>query len=114
MTLLLRALRSTGGRTLVVIVVAWLAWQLYLSIDAPGKISTEVEEAVDTGRPVSVAVTLDFEPERFHTLELQEFGRVAGVEQHTVQLRNVHPGDVADIAGIYWVDHLGPLDLPEL
>lgn len=114
MTLLVRALRSTGGRTLVVLVAAWLAWQLYLTATAGGKISAEVEDAADSGRPVGVAVTLGFAPERFHTLELQEFGRVAGVQDHTVELRDVAPGDVDDIARIYWVDSLDPLELPEL
>jgi hypothetical protein len=114
MTLLLRALRSTGGRTLVVIVVLWLGWQLYLALSAGGKIAPAVDDEVGTGRPVSISVTLDFAPERFHTLELQEFGRVAGVHDNTVDLRNVAPGAVDDIARIYWVESIDALALPEL
>ncbi|PSL03637.1 hypothetical protein CLV30_107118 [Haloactinopolyspora alba] len=114
MTLLAKAIRSTGGRTLIVLLVAWLGWQLYLTLAAGGKIDPEIEQASEADAPVSVAVTLDFPPERFHTLELQEFGRVAGVEDNTVELREVAPDDVDSIARIYWVDHLGPLDLPEL
>ncbi|TDD96117.1 hypothetical protein [Jiangella asiatica] len=114
MTLLVRALRSTGGRTIVVLVVLWMLWQAYLAVTAGGKIAPAVDDAVDTGRPVSISVTLGFPPERFHTLELQEFGRVAAVHDNTVDLRNVAPGAVDDIARIYWVESIDALALPEL
>jgi len=48
-------------------------------------------------------VTLDFAPERFHQLRLQEAGRLVEVRGNTVFLRDVTPPALRAIAGEYWV-----------
>jgi hypothetical protein len=48
-------------------------------------------------------VTLDFAPERFHQLRLQDAGRLVEVRGPTVFLRDVTPPAVRAIAGEYWV-----------
>ena len=49
-------------------------------------------------------VTLDFPPERFHQLRLQEAGRLVEVRGRTVFMMDVDPAALRDIAGEYWVD----------
>ncbi|HEY1328020.1 MAG TPA: hypothetical protein VGI14_13845 [Casimicrobiaceae bacterium] len=48
-------------------------------------------------------VTLDFAPERFHQLFLQDKGRMVGVHGDVVDMMDVEPGALRDIARQYWV-----------
>jgi hypothetical protein len=48
-------------------------------------------------------ITLDFPPERFHQLLLQEKGRLVGVHGNVVDMMDVEPRALRDIAGNYWV-----------
>jgi hypothetical protein len=48
-------------------------------------------------------ITLDFPPERFHQLLLQEKGRLVGVHGNVVDMMDVEPGALRDIAEHYWV-----------
>ncbi|RZU32209.1 hypothetical protein [Blastococcus saxobsidens] len=106
MTLLRRLSRSTAFRTIVVVLVLALAWQVYLTVRAPGRIAPELAVAVEEGQPLRVSVALDFPPERFHSLKLQSYGHVMGVEDNRIHLRSVRPESVAALAKIYWVDRL--------
>jgi predicted transcriptional regulator len=91
---LLRAfLRSTPGRTILVVLVAALAWQGYLYASAGSKVDAEVAAEVEAGEPVRVTVVLGFTPERFHTL----------------YLRAVRPENIARLARVYWIDRLEPV-----
>ena len=51
----------------------------------------------------SYRVTLDFPPERFHQLYLQDKGRLVGVRGNVVDMMDVEPSAVRAIAGHYWV-----------
>lgn len=113
MTVLSRLSRSRLVRTVVVILVLVLAWQIYLSIMAPAKISPELAAEAEQGEPVRVTVVLNFEPERFHTLFLQDYGRVMGVSGDEVRLRDVRPESVAALARVYWIAELDPLGASE-
>lgn len=48
-------------------------------------------------------ITLDFAPERFHQLRLQERGRLVEVRDRTVYLRDVDADSLRQIAREYWV-----------
>lgn len=102
-------LRSTPGRTIVVVLVAALAWQGYLYAAAGSKIDPEVASEVEAGEPVRVTVVLGFTPERFHTLYLQDYGRVMGIDGNEIPLRAVRPENIARLARVYWIDRLEPV-----
>lgn len=106
MTLLRRLSRSTAFRTLAVVLVLALAWQLYLTIRAPSRIDPALAAAVEEGEPLRVSVALDFPPERFHSLKLQAYGHVMGVDENRINLRSVRPESVSALAKIYWVDRV--------
>ena len=52
----------------------------------------------------SYEIVLDFPPERFHQLRLQEAGRLVEVRERTVFMKDVAPSALRGIAGEYWVD----------
>ncbi len=105
---LLRAIANdTRGRILLAALVAGIAWQAWLSLAAPGKLASAVQQA--QGQKVNVLVTLPFPPERFHVLAFQKFGRVTGTENNTVELRGVHKSDLPSVARPYWVVKVEPL-----
>jgi hypothetical protein len=51
----------------------------------------------------SYRITLDFAPERYHQLLLQEEGRLVEVQGSTVFMMDVAPSAVRKIARQYWV-----------
>jgi len=52
----------------------------------------------------SYEIRLDFAPERFHQLRLQEAGRLVEVRERTVFMMDVEPAALRAIAGEYWVE----------
>jgi hypothetical protein len=58
----------------------------------------------------SYRITLDFPPERFHQLFLQEKGRLVGVHGNVVDMMDVDPAALRAIAGHYWVASVAPWD----
>lgn len=102
----LRAILASGrGRVVLGIAAAYLGWQAWLGLAAPGKVAPELR-----GKPrVNVVVTLPFVPERFHVLAMQRFGRVAGTEETGIELRGVKAGDLDALARPYWVSRVGPM-----
>jgi hypothetical protein len=106
MRLVRAVLASPRGRIVLALVLAYIAWQAWLSFAAPGK----VDPALLAGRErVNVRVTLPFPPERFHVLHFQRHGRVSGTEANTVEVRGVRRGDHAAVARPYWVERVEPL-----
>ncbi len=105
---LLRAALSTGrGRVVAGALGLYLAFQLGLTLAAPGKVADELH----AGRPrVNVQVTLAFPPERFHVLAMQRFGRVSGTENNSVEVRGVKKDDLNAVARPYWVRSVGPME----
>ena len=97
---------STPGRLLIAALAAYLAWQLWLSYAAPGKIAAGL--TAGPGK-VNILVTLPFPPERFHVLALQRFGRVSGTEGNSIEMRGVNTTELAAVARPYWVTKVEPL-----
>ena len=52
----------------------------------------------------SYEIRLDFPPERFHQLRLQDAGRLVEVRERTVFMMDVEPSALRAIAGEYWVE----------
>lgn len=107
---LTRLLRSRVVKTLAVILALTLAWQAFLTVQAPSRIDADVAASVEKGEPLRVSVELGFAPERFHTLFLQDYGRVMGVSGNQVHLRDVRPESVGMLARIYWIDQIRPYE----
>jgi len=99
------ALRSRKTHVLLAITGLYLAWQVWLTVAAPGKI---------TGFPigeerVNILVTLPFPPERFHIQLFQTYGRVSGTQENAVEVRRVKRADLTALARHYWVRRIEPL-----
>jgi hypothetical protein len=99
-------LRSTKVRVVLAVAACWLAFQLWLAFAAPGKVSPEL--AGSAGR-VNVQVDLPFSPERFHVLAVQRYGRIAGADEHSINLRGVRVSDLTALARPYWIKKIEPL-----
>ena len=99
-------LRSTQGRVVLVLLVAWLVYESWLSWVAPGKI---VGDFPTDRERVAVLVTLPFPPDRFHVLVFQRFGRVSGTDGNTVEVRGVPRTELSRLARPYWVSRVEPL-----
>ena len=107
MRLLRALLASSKGRVVLALLAAYLGWQAWLTLAAPRKIAPELQ----TGPPrVNVLVTLPFPPERFHVLAMQRFGRVAGTQDNSLEVRGIKRDDLNAIARPYWVRHVGPVE----
>ena len=99
------ALRSRKAHILIAVAVGYLAWQLWLTIAAPQKIS---KFAGDSER-VNILVVLPFEPERFHVQLMQTYGRVSGTQKNAIEVRGVKRADLTTVARRYWVTRVEPL-----
>jgi hypothetical protein len=106
MSLVSEALRSAKGRIVLGVIVAWALFQLWLTVAAPGKISPELN---GTSEKVNVQIDLPFTPERFHVLAFQQYGRVSGTDERSIELRGVKRTDLKAVARPYWVTAVGPI-----
>jgi hypothetical protein len=106
MSLLSDIAHSTRGRIACGVVAAWLGFQFWLTVAAPGKLAPEL---AGISPRVNVEVQLPFEPERFHILAFQKYGRVAGAGDRSIELRGVKRTDLDAVARPYWVTHVGPM-----
>lgn len=100
-------LASSKGRLLLALLAAFLGWQIWLTLSAPGKIAGDL--GTGDGR-VDVRVTLPFAPERFHVQEMQRFGRVSGTGGTSIDVRGVNRGNLHALARPFWVVQVEPLD----
>jgi hypothetical protein len=98
--------RSSKARFILGVAGAWLLFQLWLTLAAPGKISAEL---AGTSPKVNVQIELPFTPERFHVLAFQQYGRVSGADGHSIELRGVQRTDLNAVARPYWVTSVGPI-----
>lgn len=105
MKLVRAILASRKGRVLVTVAAVYVAWQIWLSLAAPGKITG----LQGTAEKVNILVTLPFPPERFHVQLLQAYGRVSGTQENAVEVRGVKRADLASVARPYWVTRVEPL-----
>jgi hypothetical protein len=92
-------LRVPAVATAIVAIALLLAW-LFAHVGAQRKLAG-LEPLVD-GR-AHYRITLDFEPERFHQLRLQDLGRLVEVRGNSVYMMDLSPAAVRRIAGEYWV-----------
>ncbi|MGL5167073.1 MAG: hypothetical protein ACRC9K_14425 [Afipia sp.] len=106
MSLASEALRSTKGCFVLGVVAAWLGFQLWLTLVAPMKISPEL---AGTSEKVNIQIELPFTPERFHVQSFQQYGRVAGADDHSIALRGVKRTDLNAVARPYWVTSIGSI-----
>ena len=106
MSLVSEVLGSNKGRIVLGVTIAWAGFQLWLTLAAPGKISPELR---GTSEKVNVQVDLPFVPERFHVLAFQQYGRVTGTDDHSIELRGVKRTDLNAVARPYWVTAVGPI-----
>lgn len=101
-------LRSPVWRRLLVVVLLVVVYQVWINVQAVGKVADGVGvEANERGR-FTVDVRLGFPPERFHILELQDHGRISGTDDMVVHLRSVSPAGVDALARMYWVEEITP------
>lgn len=104
---MIRAILATGrGKIVVAAIVLFVCWQAWLSFAAPGKVSAEIDRSRSR---VNLLVVLPFQPERFHVLRFQQYGRVTGTTDDSVELRGVRPESLNEIARYYWVSSVKPL-----
>ncbi|MEE2049567.1 hypothetical protein [Nocardiopsis tropica] len=101
-----RALRSATLRRIAVVVLAVLLYQGWLGFQAIGKAEPGLEDAPDERGRFDVDVVLGFVPERYHILQLQNHGRIAGTDDTVVHLRGVSPAGVDALAREYWIEAL--------
>jgi hypothetical protein len=106
MSIAREVLRSTRGRVVLGVAVAWLGFQFWLTLAAPGKVSAQL---AGTSERVNVQVEMPFTPERFHVLAFQKYGRIAGADDHSIGLRGVKRTDLNSVARPYWVTSVGPI-----
>lgn len=107
-----KILGTVGGRTLVVLVLLVVIYQAWISVTALGKVAEGVGTDRDHRGRFAVDVVLGFEPERFHVLEFQEYGRVRGTTGNVVHLRQVTDDGVAAMARKYWIQEILPAENP--
>ena len=111
MGLMRDAARSTRGRIVIGVVVALLAWKLALVLLAPGKVMPGFK--ANTRGQVNALVTLTCTPERFHVLTFQQFGRVSGTQDETIEVRGVPVAALNAVARPYWVKRVAPLPVEQ-
>src|ERR1044071_7112460 len=99
------ALRSRKTHILVAVAIAYLVWELWLTIAAPRK----VVNLASGPEKVNILVTLPFPPQRFHVQRFQAYGRVSGTQDHAVEVRGVRRADLTTVARPYWVTRVEPL-----
>jgi len=107
MGLMRDAVRSTRGRIVIGVVAAVVAWHAALFALAPAKVTAGFTP--NARGQVNVLVTLRCAPERFHVLAFQQFGRVSGTEDRTIEVRGVPVARLDAVARPYWVARVEPL-----
>ena len=103
--MLREALKSRKTHVLLAVAAFYLAWQIWLTLAAPGKIAS----GFPATERVNILVTLPFPPERFHVQLFQTYGRVSGTQENAVEVRGVKRTDLAALARPYWVSRVEPL-----
>ena len=99
------AIRSRNTHILLMLAACYIAWELWLTIAAPHKI-TGIASGPDK---LNILITLPFPPERFHIQLFQAYGRVSGTQQNAVEVRGVKRADLTTVARPYWVTRVEPL-----
>ena len=107
MSVMRDAVRSTRGRIVIGAVVALVLWKLALALIAPTKVASGFTP--NARGQVNVLVTLTCTPERFHVLAFQQYGRVSGTQDDSIEVRGVSFAKLNAVAQPYWVRRVEPL-----
>jgi len=92
-------LRIPAIATAVIVAIA-IAWWAAATAAGDRKLA-----AIAVAEPRgNYRITLDFAPERFHQLRLQDAGRLVEVRDRTVYMKDVAPAALRAIAAEYWVE----------
>lgn len=105
-SLLRRTAKSPTLRKIAVVALLVIAYQVWLGVQATGKVGPGVGELRDPRGRFAVDVELGFKPERYHILQLQKHGRIAGTDGDVVHLRGVAPAGVDALTREYWIEHI--------
>ena len=106
MTLWHSVWRSNRGRLALAGLLLYAIWQIYLGVSASGKVDASLR---DGKNKVNVQVILPFTPDRFHVMAMQQFGRVSGTEDTSIEVRGVKRDDLSSLARPFWVKRIEPL-----
>lgn len=87
--------------------VIWIGIQSYGLITGPSRITAALSAALDQNpRKVSLLVTANFPPERFHSNIYNTIGVQRGTKGSTTLLVRVKPADVRWISQQYWIERI--------
>ena len=98
--------RSNRGKIVIGGLFLYVFWQIYLGFSATGKVDASLR---DGKNKVNVQVILPFTPDRFHVMAMQQFGRVSGTEETSIEVRGVKRDDLSSLARPFWVKRIEPL-----
>jgi hypothetical protein len=98
--------QSRRGKIVIAGLILYAFWQIYLGISANGKVDASLR---DGKNKVNVQVVLPFTPDRFHVMAMQQFGRVSGTEDTSIEVRGVKRDDLSSLARPFWVKRIEPL-----
>lgn len=98
--------QSNRGRIVLTGLFLYAIWQSYLGFSASGKVDASLR---DGKNKVNVQVILPFTPDRFHVMAMQQFGRVSGTEDTSIEVRGVKRDDLSSLARPFWVKRIEPL-----
>ena len=98
--------QSSQGRIVFAGILLYAVWQMYLGMSASSKVAESLREG--KGK-VNVQVVLPFTPDRFHVMAMQQFGRVSGTEDTSIEVRGVKRDDLSSLARPFWVKSIEPL-----
>ena len=98
--------QSSQGRIVFAGILLYAVWQMYLGMSASSKVAESLREG--KGK-VNVQVVLPFTPDRFHVIAMQQFGRVSGTEDTSIEVRGVKRDDLSGLARPFWVKSIEPL-----
>jgi len=107
MGLMRDAVRSTRGRIVIGAIIVLVVWKVALVLIAPTKVMSGF--APNARGQVNVLVTLTCTPERFHVLAFQQYGRVSGTQDESIEVRGVSFANLNALARPYWVRRVEPL-----
>ncbi len=103
-----KVLGTVGGRTLAVLIVLVLVYQVWIGVTSATKVADGVGDETDARGRFAVDVELGFPPERFHVLELQQYGRIRSTDGNVLHLRSVTQSDLDAMARKYWIKEIRP------
>jgi hypothetical protein len=107
MGLMRDAVRSTRGRIVIGAIIVLVVWKVALVLIAPTKVRSGFTP--NARGQVNVLVTLTCTPERFHVLAFQQYGRVSGTQDESIEVRGVSVEKLNSLARPYWVKRVEPL-----